>query len=179
MISSALRIIFLGMGSLLVSWAAFLFYPPFSRSALLSEDSWFSAAFAHPSNRGGLVGVKGHELAGALFQFLPVEVETVRPLENLLRRRAETSFGVLPVSLASFTAAVLAAILVRERLRFGTGYASPTVSFLAKRVAEGAILVFFLLTFSPFPLPYWTFYPALGAAALGAFGYVANLPLRL
>jgi hypothetical protein len=77
------------------------------------------------------------------------------------------------------TGSVLAALLVRERLRFGTGYASPTVSFLAKRVAEAAVLVFFLLTFSPFPLPYWTFYPALGAAALGTFGYVANLPLRL
>jgi hypothetical protein len=179
MISSTLRIIFLGMGSLLVSWAAFLFYPPFSRSALVSEDAWFSAAFAHPYNRGSLGRGKGPELAGALFHLLPVEIETVRPLENLLRRRAETSLGVLPVSLASFTAAVLAAILVRERLRFGTGYASPTVSFLAKRVAEGAILVFFLLTFSPFPLPYWAFYPAIGAAALGTFGYISNLPLRL
>lgn len=86
---------------------------------------------------------------------------------------------MLPVVALSLAASFIAALLVRERLRFGTGYAFPAVSFLAKRMAEATAIVFFLLTFSPFPLPYWTFYPALGAGALGIFGYVSNLPLRL
>jgi hypothetical protein len=179
MIGTFLRILFLGTGGLLVSWAAFLFYPPFSRSAVRTEESWYSAAFPHPSIPGGPGARKGSTLAGILTHVLPFEVETLRPLEDLLGRRAKTSFSILPVFLVSMTGSILAALLVRERLRFGTGYASPTVSFLAKRVAEAAVLVFFLLTFSPFPLPYWTLYPALGAAAMGTFGYVANLPLRL
>src|SRR5262245_49444680 len=105
------------MGSLLISWAAFLFYPPFARSSVRSEESSYSAAFPHPSVREGLGSGKSLAVASAFSQFLPIEVQTVRPLEDLLNRRAKASYRVLPVFLLSITGSILAALLVRERLR--------------------------------------------------------------
>jgi hypothetical protein len=75
--------------------------------------------------------------------------------------------------------AILAGALLRERLHRGTAYASPTMSFLSKRLGEAALLVFFLWSVAPLPFPYWIFFPAVALAMLAALGYVANLPLRL
>jgi len=179
MIGSSLRILFLGIGSLILSWAAFLLVPSFALDAVVSENSWFSRAFPSAHRPGWVREGNALQIPTALFQYLPFGLESVRPLNNILRRRSESAAQFLPVFGVSLAAAFMTALLVRERLRFGTGYASPTVSFLAKRMAEAAVIVFSLLTFSPFPLPYWVFYLALGATALGTFGYVANLPLRL
>jgi hypothetical protein len=179
MIGSSLRILFLGIGSLILSWAAFLLVPSFSQDAVVSENSWFSRAFPSAQRSGLAREGNTSQIATALLQFLPFGLEAVRPLESILRRRSEVAAQFVPVFGVSLAAAFMTALLVRERLRFGTGYASPTVSFLAKRMAEAAVIVFFLLTFSPFPLPYWVFYLALGATTLGTFGYFSNLPLRL
>jgi hypothetical protein len=179
MIGSSLRVLFLGIGSLILSWAAFLFVPSFWQDAVASENTWFSRAFPSAHRPGWVREGNVSQIARAIFQFLPFGLEAVRPLKTILRRRSEIAAQFLPVFGVSLAAAFMTALLVRERLRFGTGYASPTVSFLAKRMAEAAVIVFSLLTFSPFPLPYWVFYLVLGATTLGTFGYVSNLPLRL
>jgi hypothetical protein len=171
--------LFLGLGSLTLSWAAFLLLPTFSRSALGSEEAWFTDAFPFPKRTNAASMPSGSQFTDALAQLVPLDPRGVRSLADLLGRRFAISTEILPVFLVSLTTSLLAGILVRERLRFGSGYASPTISFICKRLAEAAVLVFFLLSFSPFPLPYWTFYPALGATLGGTFGYAANLPLRL
>lgn len=74
---------------------------------------------------------------------------------------------------------LVAGLLLRERLRVGSSYASPSVSFLAKRLSEGVLLVFLVWSLSPVPLPYGGFYPLLAGLAMGTTTYVANLPLRL
>jgi hypothetical protein len=178
-IGSSLRILFLGLGSLTLSWAAFLLLPAFSRSALTYEEAWFVDAFPSPRRMNSVSMAGGSRFSDELAQLVPIDPRGVRSLAVLLGRRVAISIEILPVFLVSLVTSLLAGILVRERLRFGSGYASPTISFLCKRLAEGAILIFFLLSFSPFPLPYWTFYPALGATFGGTFGYAANLPLRL
>jgi hypothetical protein len=105
--------------------------------------------------------------------------ETWSAALGLVRRRLSVSAGLVPFWLLFLTAAIAAGALVRERLRLGTTYASPTVSFLSKRLGEATAVLFFAWNFTPLPLPYWVFYPAMAAAMAGAFGYVANLPLRL
>jgi hypothetical protein len=179
MIGSSLRIFCLGLAGLLLSWTAFLVLPSFSHHSIASEESWFADAF-RPSSRANVIEKRTSPGCGTtLLQLFPFGADLVTPLERLFRHRSEIAAHILPVFLLALAASILAGLLVRERLKFGTGYASPTISFLAKRTAECAILVYFLLTFSPVPLPYWAFYPALGAGVLGTFGYVANLPLRL
>ena len=64
-------------------------------------------------------------------------------------------------------------------MRLGTSYTFPTVSFLSKRLGEATAILFFAWNFALLPLPYRVSYPAMAAAMAGAFGYVANLPLRL
>jgi hypothetical protein len=108
-----------------------------------------------------------------------VRPETLGSALDLIRRRLAVSAGLVPFWGLFLTAAVAAGILLRERLRLGTTYASPTVSFLSKRLGEAAAVLFFAWNFTPLPLPYWVFYPAMAAAMAGALGYVANLPLRL
>jgi hypothetical protein len=84
-----------------------------------------------------------------------------------------------PLLLSTVGISFLAGALLRERLRLGTSYASPSVCFLSKRLVEGALVVFFVWVFSPAPIPYSSFFPLLTVAGGGTVGWVGNLPLRL
>jgi hypothetical protein len=180
MIISLLRLSFLTLAGLVLVWSAFLLLPSFAGSAVALENASYQRAYfsaheqrvMHTQPRDAYLPVR---LAGMLLG----DVVAFPQAAVLVERRLRVAGGLTPFFLAGLGAAILAGAFLRERLLFGTTYASPSVSFLAKRLAEGALLVFFVWSSSPLPLPYWAFYPALGAVAVGATAYVANLPLRL
>jgi hypothetical protein len=177
MIGSFFRVLFFTLLALVLCWAACLSYPSFLEETSASDSVSYRASFPLLSGRrappgdfvlppliGTLTSVRPEALGGAL---------------GLVRRRLAVSAGLVPFWALLLSAAFAAGLLVRERLRLGTAYASPTVSFLAKRLGEAAAVLFFAWNVTPLPLPYWVVYPAMAAAMAGTFGYVANLPLRL
>lgn len=177
MIAAFLRVFFLALISLVIAWATFLFMPSLALEAAKRDATSFAASFpgVHHVPNGSMLTA----LPSGLSALVSLAPDQRRIAADLVARRTKVAAGLLPFFLAAFAVSVFAGSLVRERLRLGTAYASPTLSFLSKRVAEAALLVFFVWSFSPLPLPYGVFYPSIFAAMVGGFGYVANLPLKL
>ncbi len=177
MIGSFFRVFFLALIALVIAWSTFLFLPSLAREMARRDDESFAASFPVApcaQDRSRLMLFET-----GLSAIVPLEPDQLRVTADLIARRSGVASGLLPFWLTAFAVSVFAGSLVRERLRVGTAYASPTLSFLSKRVAEAAILVFFVWSFSPLSLPYGVFYPSLFALMGGTFGYVANLPLKL
>jgi hypothetical protein len=86
---------------------------------------------------------------------------------------------LLPLLPAPFLAATAAGLAWRERIRTLQGYASPAAAFAARQAMGGGILSLVLVSTTPLPLPFWMIYPAILAALLGQFLYLANLPPRI
>jgi hypothetical protein len=86
---------------------------------------------------------------------------------------------ILPLLPVPFLAAAAAGLAWRERIRTLKGYASPAAAFAARQTMGGGILGLILISATPLPLPFWAIYPAILAALLGEFLYLANLPPRL
>ena len=93
--------------------------------------------------------------------------------------QADLALRVLPFGLALALAGVAAGILLRERLRFGEGYASPTAAYLARYLAGAGLLYAGLYTLSPLPLTSATLYLAWLVISVGSALYAANLPTRI
>lgn len=177
MIGSFFRVLFFTLLALVLCWAACLSDPSFLERTTARDLDSYGASFPVPSGQRALIG--NFALPPLIGTLIPIRAETVSSGLGLVRRRLAVSAGLVPFWGLFLTAAVAAGILLRERLRLGTTYASPTVSFLAKRLGEAAAVLFIAWNFTPLPLPYWVFYPAMAASMAGALGYVANLPLRL
>ena len=177
MIGSFFRVLFLAALGFAGSWSAFLFLPEMSVRTTRSDQTWYSLSFP----RGSLTKEvsKDADLPALLGTVVPVSPEASRSARVLIARRLEVSRRLLPFWVVFLATSFLTGALLRERLHLGTAYASPTVSFLSKRSGEVALLVFFLWSFAPVPLPYWIFFPAMFVAMIATLGYVANLPLRL
>ncbi len=180
MIGTILRLSFLSLMGWVLAWAAYLLLPSFAKTVTALEDVSFADAYP-PHGSQPAMSSRPRDLHPPLrlVGLLLGDAVAFPQAAALVDRRLRVAGGLLPLFLASLAAAFLPGALLRERLRFGTAYASPSVSFLAKRLAEGGLLVLFVWSFSPLPLPYWVFYPALGGVAMGTATYVANLPLRL
>ena len=180
MIGTVLRLSFLSLMGWVLAWAAFLLLPSVAETVTAHEaGSYASAYFLSEGQAAMSSGPRDLHLPLRLVGMLLGDAAAFPKAAVLVDRRLRVAGGLVPFFLAGMGAFVLPGLLLRERLRFGTAYASPSVSFLAKRLAEGSFLVFFVWSFSPLPLPYWVFYPALGGVTMGTAVYVANLPLRL
>ncbi len=92
---------------------------------------------------------------------------------------SSVTLEVLPFLLLLVLIGVLGGTLLRERIRHGEGYASPTAAFVARYTAAAGILYVVLFAFTPLQMPYWTLYLACLTSSLGGCLYVANLPIRL
>jgi hypothetical protein len=177
MIGSFFRVLFFTLLALVLGWAACFSDRSFLERTSASDWDSYGASFPLCSGRRALPGsVALPPLFGMMTSVRP---EALSSALRLIRRRLTVSAGLIPFWGLFLTAAVAVGMLLRERLRLGTAYASPTVSFLSKRLGEAAVVLFIAWNFTPLPLPYWVFYPAMAAAMAGALGYVANLPLRL
>jgi hypothetical protein len=177
MIGSFFRVLFFTLLVLVLGWPACLSDPSFLERTTACDLESYRASFPWIAGRRAPPG--NVALPPLIATIFPVRPETLGSALNLVRRRLTVSAGLAPFLPLFLTAAVAAGMLLRERLRHGTTYASPTVSFLSKRLGEAAAVLFLAWNVTPLPLPYWVFYPAMAAAMAGAFGYVANLPLRL
>lgn len=177
MIGSFYRVLFLAVLGLAGTWAGFLFLPEMARKTMAGDDAWYAESFSTrliPKEKSRV------EPSSTLFETLvPDSLSSFRSARELIARRMAVSRDLLPFWVVFFLISILGGSLFRERLHGGTAYASPTVSFLSKRSGEAALLVFFLWSFAPIPLPYWVFYPALTTTMIATIGYVANLPLRI
>ena len=85
----------------------------------------------------------------------------------------------MPLGGAVLLVAVIGGALLRERLRSGTAYASPTLSYLSKRIVEGVVFLILVWTFSPLSLGYGVVYPVLMLGMCGLVVYLGNLPLKI
>jgi hypothetical protein len=143
------------------------------------DQEWFRNAFpsAPPADATRSNGIR--ILAVRLSLPFLGELHAVRQAEEMVDRRLRTAAAMSPLLVTTLTISFLAGALARERLRWGTTYASPSVCFLSKRLVEVALVVFFVWVFSPAPIPYASFFPLLTVAAGGTVGWVGNLPLRL
>lgn len=180
MIASMFRIGFLTLTGLVLAWASALFLPSWSEMLVAAEQESFEAAFS-PSGRTAtaLSSPDREGFPARLVRNLVGDSRFFPQATLIVNRRVGVASRVLPFVGLTLALSLAAGLLLRERLRLGQSYASPSLSFLAKRLAESALLLFLVWSFSPAPLPYWGFYPLLGALAIGSSTYVANLPLRL
>jgi hypothetical protein len=180
MIGSVFRIGFLTLIGLVLAWATFLLFPSFSNRLLASEQASLAAAFPveDDPNTTGRSWIQ-ESLPVQLARRVLGDSTTFPGAALIVNRRLGVALRFAPFVVAAFGVSLVAGLLLRERLLLGSSYASPSVSFLSKRLAESALLVCFVWSFSPLPLPYWGFYPLLAALAMGTTTYVANLPLRL
>lgn len=176
MIGSLFRILFLAVLGLVLSWAAWLFIPTHSLGTQARDHEWYLRAFPHASHPVSPARLLDSPLLGAL---IPVSEEALRPVASLIAKRVAVSTSLLPLWVAFFAVAILSGAILRERLHLGSAYASPTASFISKRIGELAVVVFFLWSFAPVPLPYWLFYPVLLSTTISTTAYVANLPLKV
>jgi len=180
MIGTVLRLSFVSLMGWVLAWAAFLLLPSVAETVTAHETGSYASAYSLPEDQPtGSSRPRDLHLPLRLLGMLLGDAVAFPRAAALVDRRLRVAAGLLPSFLVGLGAFLLPGLLLRERLRFGTAYASPSVSFLAKRLAEGGLLVFFVWSFSPLPLPYWVFYPALGGVSIGTAAYVANLPLRL
>jgi hypothetical protein len=177
MIGSFFRVLFLAVLGLAVSWAGFLFFPAMSSSTSASDEAGYLDSFLRRSTP--TEKPKAEADSFKLDALLPVGVPALQSAEKLMARRLAVSRDLLPFWVVFLAISILAGSLLRERLHQGNSYASPTLSFICKRFGEASLIVFFLWSFAPVPLPYWVFYPALLSTMVATVGYVANLPLRL
>lgn len=179
MILTFLRVIFLTLMGLVVAWAAFLLHPfAMERLAALDQESFRNAFPSAPlADASRSPGVENRAVRLVL-PFLG-ETHAVCQAEEMVARRFRTAGAMSPLLVTTLGISFLVGALVRERLRVGTTYASPSVCFLSKRLVEVALVVFFVWVFSPAPIPYASFFPLLTVAAGGTVGWVGNLPLRL
>lgn len=177
MIGSLFRVFFFAALGLAIAWAAWLFLPPRLPSTEARDDAAYRDAFPgqYPPPSEPLE-ILGTPLPKILF---PAEEEALRSARTLIARRLTISTALLPFWIIILGVSSLAGAVLRERLHLAPAYASPAVSFISKRIGEAALIVFFLWSFAPLPLPYWVFYPALLSAMISILTYVANLPLRL
>ncbi|HVR86946.1 MAG TPA: hypothetical protein VMU54_21665 [Planctomycetota bacterium] len=86
---------------------------------------------------------------------------------------------VLPLYLLHLAAGTVAGLVLRERMRDGKGYASPTAAGLGRMLSGGGILWLGLFSLSPVGGSYAFLYVAFLGSALGGALYVANLPLKI
>ena len=91
----------------------------------------------------------------------------------------EAARGILPITLLLALSGAAAGLVLRERIRIGAGYASPTAAGLGRGVVAAGILWLGLFALSPVPVSYAWVYLTPAALALGGTLYVANLPLKL
>jgi hypothetical protein len=179
-IAGAFRVGFMTLIGLVLAWTSALLLPAWSEKLWTAEQESYAAAFP-------VVAPMGLEPTTRVQAVLPVRLlrltlgdSTRFPIAALIvNRRLDVAMRWSPIIALVLGASLATGLLFRERLRWGQSYASPSVSFLAKRSAECALFAFLLWSLSPLPLPYWGLYPVLGVLALGGMGYVANLPLRL
>jgi hypothetical protein len=174
---SLFRVFFFATLGLAIAWAAWLFLPPILPGTEARDDAAYRDAFPgqSPAPSGPLV-ILDSPLPKILF---PVGEEALRSARTLIARRLTISTALLPFWILFLGVSSLAGAVLRERLHLAPAYASPAASFISKRIAETALVVFFLWSFAPLPLPYWVFYPALLSAMISVMTYIANLPLRL
>ncbi len=180
MMGSSLRLMFLATLGLGIAWSSFLIVPSFTVWVIASDADWYVQAFPHPSEEGGAGKVIGDwAYLGAINSLMPEAKDALISVRPLLRRHLRVSGDWLPFFPLIIGASILPGLLVRERLTLGTAYASPTISYLAKRLVGAVLLSFVIWSFAPVAAPYWVFYLLVFAGMAGCYAYVSNLPLRL
>jgi hypothetical protein len=176
------RFILLALITLAIVWAGILVLLPDPAELVKREAEHFTRAFPNeiPHLETKLSWVSEFPLSSLL------------PTQLFGRARSTLAgslavawlHGLLIVPMALFIALGLGAsfllgAILRERIRFGHGYASPALAFVAKRALGLSLLYLSIWAFSPIPAPYWTLEVAALIGLVGGGIYAANLPVRL
>lgn len=180
MMGSLLRLAFFSALGIAVSWSSYLLCPTYSEWVVRRDAAWYSHAFPERPIEDGELPLRGLEEWRTLIRFLdPNGRMAMRSALPLILRHLRVAWGWTHFFLSFFAVSILVGLYRRERLYFGTSYASPAVSYVAKRLVGATVLAFIVWCVSPVSAPYWGFYPLGLAGMAGVVAYVANLPLRL
>lgn len=176
----ALPLATLGGASLVWALTLLVWTPPVHLAARAAGD--LTRAFRDEGTRACLLR-EGLTWGSQLHARLPHPPgETSAVLEDGLQAaalHAGVAFETLPFGLLLVLGGILGGMLLRERLRLGTGYASPTVGYLARYVASSGLLFIGTYALTPLPLTSAWLYPAWFFVSLGGLLYAANLPIRI
>lgn len=181
MIGSFVRLPLFAIIGLGLAWGFALLYRP---SVSRAEDalSDFSEAFPRPEAQARLGRGALHSslaLRRRAQDVLGEPGEEAGPLIVAAWIHFKIVAALVPYLLALLSAGVLAGIALRERIRFGRGYASPTAAHLARLLFFTGLLWIILFALSPISAPAWSLYLACLACFLGGLCYASNLPIRL
>jgi hypothetical protein len=181
MIQALIRFPLLAVIGLGLSWtltAAFRSKPPLPEEATTD----FQTAFPHADARSKLRSLALHstqEIRRQAEETFGTAGLNAGPYLTVTWIRSRMLLSILPAFLALLVAGVLGGIALRERIRHGRGYASPTAAHLARHLFTAGLLFLILFALSPVPAPAWSLYLAAISCSLGILGYAANLPISL
>jgi hypothetical protein len=176
------RLFLLTVVALVVTWVGLLLASPDPRGTLSREAAFFVHAF--PSGTSRIPFARHQRVGVSLLPFVHLGLPEGGPpaLEAMVavsRLHVGIALRLLPYLLLSLASGLLLGGTLQERIRFGSGYASPAVAFVAKRLLGLCLFYLVIWSLAPIPVPYWTLYLAMAFATLGSTAYLGNLPLRL
>lgn len=173
----------LGLAVLLsVLWAATLLGRVDTRELLTGGLSDLEEALPEKGGREAVVEEARRLTGGAATLLSRVGVEASPVLRSTLfvsGLHLGATLRVLPFLGLLLAVGALAGVVLRERLRDGSGYASPTVGYLARGLVALALTWLVLFALSPVRAPYGSLYAATMSSCIGSLLYAANLPLKL
>jgi hypothetical protein len=163
-------------------WGILLTTSPEPKTLLTREEGFFRRAFPGSSPRPFSLAAEFSRVRIPVLVPLPLPGSGRLALAAAL---AATSLHLriilrfLPLILLSFGGCTVLGALLRERIRFGHGYASPALAYVAKRVLGISAAYLAIWSLSPLPVPYWTLPSVALLGLLGNVAHLANLPVRL
>lgn len=168
--------------ALMASWAAVAYTTTDWGGTLEMDERAYHDAFPGAPPIGRL---EGNALASAMIPS-PLRASLQEPgfqgllaLLSIAQVHSQVAAHAIPVLLLALVSGTLLGATLRERIRYGSGYASPTVAFVAKRLLIASLGYFLVWALSPIPGAYGTIYLPPAVGFVGAAFYAANLPVRL
>jgi len=112
-------------------------------------------------------------------QFKALHAERIRASVAVFETHFKCGLTIFPLTLLILILGLSLGSTWRDRIRRGSGYASPTAGGVARVAIGTGILWLVLFSLSPLPIPLESVYLSPMVMAGGGALYVANLPLRL
>jgi hypothetical protein len=182
MIVAISKYILLSALALAASWTAVAWTAPDWPEILARDDRAYAIAFP------GTFPQSFQDRAAIVMAMIPFSLRNyllepgcqgLLALLSVVRIHSRVAARFLPILLLTLLSGGILGATLRERIRHGSGYASPTLAFVSKRLLVASLGYFLVWSLSPIPGAYGTLYVAPAAGFVAMAFYAANLPVRL
>lgn len=168
--------------ALLAGWSAVVCSAPDGPEILARDDRAYSFAFpgASPPRLPDRAILAAAMIPSSLRIYLPEQgCQGLLAFLSVVLVHTRVAAHFLPFLLLALLSGGLLGATLRERIRHGSGYASPTLAFVSKRLLVACLGYFLVWSLSPIPGAYGILYAAPAAGFVATVVYAANLPVRL